>query len=215
MKKLCFFLVGIISMVACSSPQKADELSDDEVKPQLRYLPVKYEDSYIFLDVKTGKRVEGTPKYELAGYFFENRAWVGQDGSFFIIDESFKPISNDRYVAGTVFHDGRAYVVRKNGKIEAIDKAGNVVFVLEDAEYAYGFRDGVSVFYTADDEVGLVDVDGQIRIQPGLFYAIDNTQCVGGYAVVRKGDDWGVRTDNNSEDALIACAEKHGIKLDG
>ena len=200
MKRFFLLLAGIVALVACA-PKAAQTGFNNDLKPELRFIPAELDGKYVYLDVSTGKRVPDIPKYEDASYFYGGIALVKLNGEMFYIDTSFKPISSARYADATIFNCGLALTVRPNGKIEAIDKSCNVVFTVEGAEYASGFYDGVSLFVTEDGERGLVDINGKTIIKPGLYSDLWNR--VGGYVAVESNDRWGVSTVDG--DLVIKC----------
>lgn len=71
-----------------------------------------------------------------------------------------------RYRDLTIFHDGIAWVARKGAPLAAIDRKGNLLFELKQAETVYAFHDGLAVFSDAEERWGLVDRKGNVVVEP-------------------------------------------------
>ena len=163
-KHLLFaFMCALLCSSSCS-------IKENGSKPlyELDYIPVQYDDSYIYLDMATGKRAANSLVYDAASYFYDGMAIVSKDDSLHFINNAFETVS-DAYADVTIFNNGVAYTVKPAGRITAINKSGDPVFVLKDAEYAFRFNDGVSIFATIDDELGLVNTEGKVLIRPGKY----------------------------------------------
>lgn len=70
------------------------------------------------------------------------------------------------YASASIFSDGKAWVADRKEHLRAIDKEGNTLFTLEQAQLAEAFVDGKALFWTVGDEVGLVNDKGEVLIQP-------------------------------------------------
>ena len=200
MKKL-LFCASVLAMAACSGN------SSDELLYSLDYLPVEAEGRCFFIDVTTGQKAENSGNYYNARFFYNDIAIVYDDpDQAYFIDKNFERISNSTYYDVTYFNDGVAYAVEERGHIEAINTSGEVVFTLEEAEKAYRFHDGVSVFLTVDDEYGLVNTKGEILIEPGEYDKMNSEYGHGLLPVAvetKKGLRWGAVTYDGKE--VISC----------
>ncbi|MCQ2343872.1 MAG: WG repeat-containing protein [Paludibacteraceae bacterium] len=70
------------------------------------------------------------------------------------------------YASASIFNEGKAWVADEKEHLRAIDKEGNTLFTLEQAQLAEAFVDGKALFWTVGDEVGLVNDKGEVLIQP-------------------------------------------------
>lgn len=198
MKKLFPFIVAVICATGCFSGSKGDNYI---INPDLKIIPVEIDDEMTYLDLSSGKKAENAKKYESAGYFYNGVAVITTEDGCQLVDKDFKPIHKGTFSQATLLNDGIAYVVEPAGHIVAMDKAGKVVFTLDNAEEAYAFHDGVSVFTDEDGHYGLVNTSGQVLIEPeysdlspfgnnGLIFAAKET---------KSGEKWGVIDYNNQE----------------
>ena len=162
MKKNIFFIM-LLSIIMFSCSNQKSEVS---YLHELDYIPVSenYNECY-YIDIKTGKKAKNTQTYEYASYFYDDIAIVKKGGTYRFIDKNFKFISSDEYSQVTIFNENIAYAVKPSGQIEAINKQGKTIFTLKNAEKAYLFNDGISIFETENNTFGVVDTKGNILFE--------------------------------------------------
>jgi hypothetical protein len=82
-----------------------------------------------------------------------------------------------KYLHATVFREGLAWVVEPNRTPAAIDKRGEIVFTMSDAEEVNCFHEGLAVFSRKNPEgntlYGFVDKKGKVVIEPVYRLALD------------------------------------------
>ena len=86
------------------------------------------------------------------------------------IDKTGKYIISPKYIDGTIFAEGMAFVVAENSDPQAIDTTGKVHFTLNNALKAEQFSEGVAAFSRYDttaqtEQWGFVDMKGNITKQ--------------------------------------------------
>lgn len=171
-------------------------------QPDLDVIPVEYDDEYIFLDLSTGKKAVGSQVYDDATFFHGGFALVTQDDVIRIVNKNFQPISKGGFSQATLVSDGIAYVVEPAGHIVAMDQSGKALFYLKDAEMAYLFHDGVSVFCNEEGRYGLVNTDGRILIAPSDFVdmaPIGDGGMICAALSTNAGKKWGVISYDKKE----------------
>ena len=198
MKKAIIMLIAALGTVGCMF--NAHE--EATLKPDLDVIPVEYDDGYIYLDLATGKRAQGSQVYEYATYFFNGHAIVQKEAGCQILDKSFAPINKGFFSQVSIFSDGVAYVVEPGGHIIAIDETGKGLFSLKSAEQAFIFHDGVSVFHTDEGKYGLVNKEGKILITPSDFVdmaPLGSNGMIAAALNTKSGKKWGVITYDKKE----------------
>lgn len=160
---------------------------------QLKLIPYIQKGKYGYFNLE-GKIVIN-PQFEFATTFREGLALVkttGENGKWGYIDEDGKFVINASYKDATVFQEGTAWVVNENSAPTAIDKDGEVKFILKDAEQVRLFSDGLAAYSKSDSTStlwGFVDKDGKQIINP-QFYEVKNF-IDGKCAVKNKEGKWG------------------------
>ncbi len=201
MRRILLLLGAFICLTSCLTNK-----SDNSYLYGLDYIPVEYDNGYIYLDVNSGKKAEGSQVYEMASFFYNGIAVVRYKDSLRFIDRNYKPVSLDGFSEVTIFNDNIAYVVKPTGHITAIDNSGKSLFSLDEAEYAYRFNDGVSVFITKEDKYGLVNTRGEVIIEPDDYVGMGPYGYNGMINVAIEtnvGVKWGVVNYKNQE--IIPC----------
>ena len=196
MKKSFYLLCALIGLSGCFSK------NDNTIEYGLDFIPVEYDNTYIYLDMSSGKKAQKSQVYDEATFFYDGIAAVKTNGTYKFINKQFKPISNDTYSAVTRFNDGVAYAVKPNGHIVAINKSGKPIFELTDADYAFPFNDGVSVISTKDNSYGLINKNGKILI-PAQNYFNMGPFGFNGMIRVSDGTKEGICSYDNKE--IIPC----------
>lgn len=166
---LMAFIIGL--MYSCGAKSDKNGLSTND----LRYLPVQIVDNhyeedypyeekyYTYVDTKTG---EEKGRYEYATLFRDDYALVVDTNAIYFIDHSHNKICGP-YVDATVFNEGIAWTTSKGKPLTAINKKGKILFELPQAEKAYMFHEGVSVFLNAENRLwGVVNNKGEIIVEP-------------------------------------------------
>lgn len=171
MKRHYFFQVLIafltITVVSCNLIRK-------EI-PDIALIPVSTGDEYQYID-KDGKIVIN-PQFSEATIFREGLALVrtsSDDPKWGFIGEDGKYVIPALYKEATIFSEGLAWVVTKNGAPTAINKKGEIVITLQNAEDVKIFKDGLAAFRVTDSagyKWGFVDKTGAIKINAQFAYA--------------------------------------------
>jgi hypothetical protein len=156
-------------------------------------IPYLQKDKYGYFDLK-GKIVIN-PQFAFASAFREDLALVkttGEKGKFGFIDKQGKFVINPTYKDATVFQEGIAWVVSDNAAPTAIDKKGEIKFVLKDAENVMLFYDGLAAFSKADStsvKWGFINKSGEQVINPQFKDVSDFSE--GKCAVRNEDGKWG------------------------
>ena len=192
MKKTLSLLSAVACVLGCTT---GGGPSGEFLSADLNFIPVEYDEEYIYLDVSTGKKAANSKIYEDVDYFYNGFAVVKKDGSLSLINKEFQVINKDPLSQATIFREGLAYVVQPGEHIKAMNQSGEYVFTLDEAATAYLFNDGVSVFETEDEGYGLVDPSGTILITPGEYtdmipIGLDGMLCAA--KETKNGEKWGV-----------------------
>lgn len=164
MKRL-FFICIILCCLTSACTTSDNEWIYQYYTPENDFVPVKIDKSMTFFDTKKATIAKGAMPFDFAGCFYDGIALVEKDRQYYFINKKFEPINQEKYVEATHFSDGRAWVVKDFGKISAIDNKGNIVFVFDEAEKAYPFRDGVAVFKNHEGKFGIVDKNGKVVVE--------------------------------------------------
>jgi len=141
----------------------------------LDLIPVRNGDVYQYID-NTGKVVIN-PQFAEATAFREGLALVqdtSENPKWGFIGRDGKYVIAAKYKYATVFSEGLAWVVAENEAPMAINKKGEKVFSLPEAETVYLFRDGLAAFNvinaSGETSWGFVDKKGEIKINPQFSF---------------------------------------------
>ncbi len=141
-------------------------------------IPVQTGNEYQYIDRK-GKIVIN-PQFSNATCFYEGLALVRtSDDSpkwgFINKDGKYEIMAN--FKEASVFQEGLAWVVQENAAPTAIDKKGEIVITLQDAEQVRVFSEGLAAFSVIDDDGnekwGFVNKNGAVTINPQFTSAGD------------------------------------------
>jgi hypothetical protein len=161
---------------------------------KLELIPFLQKDKYGYFDLE-GK-IAINPQFEFATAFREGLALVklsGDNGKWGYIDKSGKFVINAIYKDATVFKDGLAWVISDNSAPSAIEKNGNIIFTLKEANEVRLFSEGLAAFSIADAvnymSWGFVDKTGNQIINAQFDEVGDFTE--GKCAVMNKDGKWG------------------------
>ena len=161
MKKLLLVLAAF-SMVACGTSSDAGWKTND-----LDYIPLE-DSEEVFRFVNTEKGEEAFPgSFVYATMYYDGYAIVDafSDGYRFL-DKNGEFRDETPFMDVTIFHDNIAWVVEVGGPLTAVNKKGEVLFELKQAEEACAFHEGYAAFSNISGEWGLVDKTGRIVIEP-------------------------------------------------
>ena len=136
------------------------------------------------------------PQFDFATAFRDDLALVrlsGEDGKWGYIDKKGKLVINATYKDATVFQDGLAWVISDNSAPSAIQKNGNIIFTLKEANEVRLFSEGLAAFSIADTinyiTWGFVDKTGNQLINAQFDEVGDFSE--GKCAVMNKERKWG------------------------
>lgn len=161
---------------------------------QVDLIPFIQKGKYGYFDLE-GKIVIN-PQFEYATVFRDNIALVklsGDNGKWGYIDNKGKIVIKADYKDATVFQDGLAWVVTENSAPTAIDKSGEVKFVLKQANTVHLFSEDVAAFSVSDttsnENWGFVDKSGVQIVNPQFEEVGDFSESM--CAVKNKEGKWG------------------------
>ena len=184
-KSALLILVMMLSLVSCNFFKSSNNLE---------LIPFLQKDKYGYFDLE-GK-IAINPQFDYATAFRDGLALVklsGENGKWGYIDKSGKFVINAIYKDATVFKDGLAWVISDNSAPSAIEKNGNIIFTLKEANEVRLFSDGLAAFSVADDvnymSWGFVDKTGNQIINAQFDEVGDFTE--GKCAVMNKDGKWG------------------------
>lgn len=134
-------------------------------------LPFLQKEKWGYIDLQ-GKIVIN-PQFTTANYFNEGLALVSTGDKYGYIDKTGKYVINPSFIKATDFSEGVAFVVKENTEPIAINKKGETLFSLKQAEIVETFSEGLAAFAildkTSTDEdylYGFVDKTGKEFIKP-------------------------------------------------
>lgn len=160
MKKLIFLFLILWLTISCNQNDK------------ISLIPVQEDENFGYIDIE-GKYII-TPQFSEANIFHEGLALVKTSGGnqkYGFIDLNGKFIISPNYISATSFKDGVAWVVSENGPPTAIDKNGEIIFVLQEAEIVHPFNENLAGFAAVRNDnseyiYGFIDKKGKIIINP-------------------------------------------------
>jgi hypothetical protein len=165
-----FIISALIALISCGS-------GEDSIF-EVNLFPVKSGKEFQYID-KEGKIVIN-PQFKNATIFRNGLALVetsGDESKFGFISEDGKFAINAQYKEATVFSEGIAWVVIENSAPTAIDKTGEIIFTLQEAEEARVFKNGLAAFSVINEEGeekwGFVNKEGRVVINP-QFSSVSN-----------------------------------------
>lgn len=160
---------------------------------EIELIPVSNGDTWGYINKKGEFKIN--TQFEYAGLFSDGIALVKTDGensSYGYIDESGKYVINPSFLQATAFNNGVALVVSPNEVPKVINKKGEVLFSLSNAEKAMEPRGGFVGFAVQKDNEqiwGFTNLKGEIIINP-QFKQVDYFN-EGLCAVADKTGKWG------------------------
>jgi len=220
MSQIRLFIIAAFFMIYTSSCGK-------KVKT-VELIPVKAGKEFQYID-PIGE-IKINPQFSEASVFHEGLAlvktagdaprygYISEDGTF-VIPASYKE--------ATIFSEGLAIVVTENGAPTAIDKKGQIVFTLTQAEELCLFKSGLAAFRVSidgEDKWGYVDKEGVVKINPQFanttyfseeLSSVKNTEGKWGYInkagelVINYQFDGAYQFDNGN--AIVLSDGKFGV----
>lgn len=175
MKKTYKFLAGMV--VAAFMVASCGGGSSDKIEV-VSLIPVKSGKEFQYIN--TEGKIEINPQFGEATIFRDGLALVkssSDNPKWGFIDKTGGFVINAQYANATVFNEGIAWVVQENSAPTAINKEGEILFTLEEAENIKVFRNGLAAFSVLNDEGeekwGFVNKEGTVEINP-QFNAVSN-----------------------------------------
>lgn len=185
MKRLYYFL-SVLSLVMLSSCDGGGEAS-------VKLIPIANGSQFGYIDWD-GKIVIN-PQFSEANLFMDDVALIKTSGSeplYGYIDMKGNYVINPQFIMATDFVDGIAITVKPNEAPKGINKKGEMVFELKNAQSVTNFNEGLAA-YSIDNEQGTVwgfiDSKGTSVI-PTQFHAVGKFS-EGKCAVMNKDGKWG------------------------
>lgn len=189
--KNTFFISLCYLLVLFSSCSKKEE--------DYSLIPVKIGDKWGYID-QSGKIVIN-PQFSTASFFNEDMAVVSINDKYGYINKKGEYEITPTYKSAAIFSEDIAWVVKEGGAPTAINKKGEELYTLKEAEYVYTFNEGVVCFSISDPNkengslYGFADNKGNIIIPPTYqnagffsegFAAVGNNEGKYGY-INKKG----------------------------
>lgn len=177
-----------------------------QADPQARLVPFRQGSHWGYAD-RRGRLVLPA-RYDEAGPFADELAWVRQGELYGYIDGSGNPVTPMQYAWAGNFTDNRA-AVRLNGETFAIDPAGRRLPPAPATETDEDPLEQGDLVRGADGKVGFRFTVGTARI-PAVYDEIrDNYN---GLLLVRQGPKWGVL---NGQGKLVQPLQYDSVRLGG
>lgn len=160
-KKIIFLSFSVVLFACGDNGKKISEV---------KLIPVKSGSDYQYID-REGKIVIN-PQFRTATVFRDELALIetsGKDSKWGFISEDGTFAIPATYISATVFSEGLAWVISKNGAPTAINTSGEAQFTLKEAEEVRIFKEGLAAFSRLDNsryKWGFVDKSGIVKINP-------------------------------------------------
>lgn len=143
-------------------------------KADYSLIPVHMGNNYGYID-QSGEMVIN-PQFATASFFNDDLAVVYNDSKYGYINKKGEYQIPLIYKRVTQFNDGLAWVVKEGGAPAVINKKGEELFSLKDAEVACAFSEGMACYAIGNAEhgelkCGYVDTKGEIVIVPSFVGA--------------------------------------------
>ncbi|WP_445713318.1 WG repeat-containing protein [Flavobacterium sp.] len=184
MKKIILLFTAVI-VSSCNFFSKNEKKID--------LIPYYQKDNYGYFDLE-GKIVIN-PQFAFASAFRDDIALVrttGENSKWGYIDKNGKYIINANYTSATIFQEGLAWVTTENSAPIAINKKGETLFILKQAEEVNIFSEGLAAYSVSDSietKWGFVDKSGKVKINPQFKNV--NSFKDGKCSVSNKEGKWG------------------------
>jgi DUF971 family protein len=103
------------------------------------------------------------PQFKEAGTFCDGLARVkSTDGKVGYIGKNGKYVIAANYRDGSVFFGEQAFTLSASGAVVCIDKTGNTKFTLEQAQYVWGYSEGLTMFLTPGGKIKYINKLGKV-----------------------------------------------------
>ncbi len=170
------FLLMILSFWSCSENKQQED--------KIGLIPCQLTENgkWGYTDFE-GNLVIDTLFTEAPSYFREGYALImNADRSYDFIDKTGKKMGR-KFVSATLFSEGLACVVEKDGAPFFINTKFEKVFELKDAYYVGMFSEGLVRFSNKEGKWGFADMTGKIAVKPQFDNVMNFSE---GYAIVLK-----------------------------
>ncbi|MEG1762147.1 MAG: WG repeat-containing protein [Bacteroidales bacterium] len=186
MQKIIHFILGIgllSSMIACTSTKQ---------EKSIERIPIRTENGYQYINTKGDIVIDS--QFAEATLFHDGLALVKttkavQNWGYIDINGNF--IIEAKYEQATLFSEGFAWVVADNQAPSVINRKGNLLFTLKEAQRVRSFSQGLAPVQIADSlnlVWGYVNTKGKLSIPPQFDAAYPFHD---GIALIRMGDKFG------------------------
>jgi hypothetical protein len=145
-------LASVLFMVACSGSKSEFEF---------KLLPVKLNEKWGYVD-NSGK-ILINPQFDEAFLFADGLALVKTAGKYGYIDKDGNVIINPMYMEAMSFRNGKALVVGENTYPTFINKKGEIIFTVNEADECRHFSEDLAAF-KSNFKWGFIDESGKIII---------------------------------------------------
>ncbi len=146
-------------------------------------IPVRQGDNWGYIN-KKGEYIIN-PQFDDAEYFSDGLAKVVVKGQIGYIDKEGNFVIPAKYKAGTDFVDGLAFVVAAGEAPVCVNKKGETVFTLQNANRVWAFSEGLAKVELEENGFGFVNKKGEFVINPQFKLASDFRE---GMAIVLQND---------------------------
>ena len=166
-------LLAMLMLVGCKKKGPVYENDGSDIIPFLNTETMLVE----LWDISNGKYIELNDSGVVAmsqmheGLFLVNTVVDGRLRYYYINEDGERQFGE--YASASIFSDGKAWVADPQQHLKAIDRKGNVLFEFPDAQRAMAFVAGTSIYYTVAGEVGVVNDQGKVVIEPSLGVVLD------------------------------------------
>lgn len=193
MKRILYFVVLVLLWQGCSTNQSGTWRSDD-----LEYIPLQVKGEAMSLTDLKGKKIANG--LYMAGIFRDGVALV-YDTAYRFIDKKGEMVGKT-WESATFFNDGVAWAAEAASPLSIINKKGEKLVTVKDAETALAFNEGLAVYSDQSGNIGVVDKKGKIIVSPvwknNMPYYIN-----GVLAVADDNGKWGLINDKGK--IVIDC----------
>lgn len=156
-------------------------------------IPVRSGSKYGYVDKEGNYLIN--PQFDRAAFFRSGLALVMSNGLCGYVDTKGNYIIPPAYMDITTFAEGVAWAVKKDGPPTAINKKGEVLFALKEADRVYNFSEGMARYrivspYNENEYLyGFINKKGETVIQPVYSDASDFAEGVA--AVANENKEYG------------------------
>lgn len=177
MKKITQLLglavVAMLALVGCKKQHTVYENDGSDIIPFLNTETRLVE----LWDISNGEYIELNDSGIVAmsqmhdGLFLANTIVDGRLRYYYVDRHGERQFGE--YASASIFSDGKAWVAEPQKHLKAMDRDGNVLFEFPEAQRAMAFVAGTAIYYTVAGEVGVVNDQGKVIIEPSLGVNLD------------------------------------------